>query len=208
MSVVEEERLLGQVQRRLDEKLAQAYTNIEAECQNYEEAVALAQTNEELTGDIAKLEAELDGLTKELEKKDQNERSMVEQQTRELSTAHNDVIREAAIRDDMAREAARLDDKLSQLKNDEQKRRLNIIDSQEQQKLVERWIKSIAPVVGAKVENNTLILSLGDGVGAMSNRRILVNFSSLGAVTSVETDNGRKLPPSMSHDALMKLLND
>ncbi|KAI8324776.1 hypothetical protein GQ54DRAFT_47303 [Martensiomyces pterosporus] len=208
MSVVEEERLLSQVQTRLGEKIKHANANIDAECESYEEAVSLAQHNVELTDIIAELEDELGSLARELEKKEQSERDVVEQQTRELQTAHNDVVRETASLDDMARETARLEDQLAQLKNDEQKRQLNIMDSQEQQKLVERWIKSVAPVVSAKIENSTLILSIGDGVGAMSNRRILVGFSSLGTVTSVETDNGRKLPLHMGHGALMKLLSE
>ncbi|KAJ2794074.1 hypothetical protein H4S07_006862, partial [Coemansia furcata] len=181
---------------------------IDSESQRYEEALGLAQENEALVGEVTELEAELEMLAKALEEKEANERDAVEQQTRELQAVHNDLLREGTMRDEIDREQARLEDRLLQLKSDEQKRRMSAADSQEQQKLVERWIRSVAPVVNARVENSTLILTLGDGLGAMSGRRILVGFNSVGNVTSVETDDGRRFPPVLNHDTLMKLLSE
>ncbi|KAJ2812604.1 hypothetical protein FBU31_007568, partial [Coemansia sp. 'formosensis'] len=208
MSVLEEERLLEQVQVRLSEKVQVANEKIDSESQRYEEALGLAQENEALVGEVTELEAELETLAKALEEKEANERDAVEQQTRELQAVHNDLLREGMMRDEIDREQARLEDRLLQLKSDEQKRRMSAADSQEQQKLVERWIRSVAPVVNARVENSTLILTLGDGLGAMSGRRILVGFNSVGNVTSVETDDGRRFPPVLNHDTLMKLLSE
>ncbi|KAJ1884198.1 hypothetical protein LPJ66_010727, partial [Kickxella alabastrina] len=130
------------------------------------------------------------------------------QQTRELQAAHNDLVRETAMRDEMDRERSRLEDRLQRLQSDEKKRQMNDADRQEQQRLVERWLRSIAPVVGAKVENNVLMLTLGESVGAMSGRRILVEFNVLGKIVSVKDDAGRKLPPVMNHDVLMRLLSE
>ncbi|KAJ2427816.1 hypothetical protein GGF41_001558 [Coemansia sp. RSA 2531] len=208
MSVLEEERLLEQVQVRLSEKVQAANEKIDSECQRYEDALWLAQENDVLAKEVSELEAELETLAKALEEKEAKERDAVEQQTRELQAVHNDLLREAAMREDVDREQVRLEDRLLRLKNDEQKRRMSAADSQEQQKLVERWIRSIAPVVNARVENSTLILTLGEGLGAMSGRRILVGFSPMGNVTSVETDDGRRFPPVLNHDTLMKLLSE
>ncbi|KAI9505694.1 hypothetical protein GGI25_002397 [Coemansia spiralis] len=208
ISVVEEERLLDQVQRRLGEKIKLANEKIDLECKNYEEVVSLAGNNEELVTEVAELEAELESLTQALEEREQKERDITEQQTRELQIVHNDLLRETAMCDEMAREHARLEDRLTQLKSEEQRRQMTVLDSQEQQKIVERWIKTIAPVVSARVEGNTLVFTLGDGVGALSNRRILAKFNELGKVEDVRTDDGRKLPAVLDHDALMKLLGD
>ncbi|KAJ2797899.1 hypothetical protein H4R20_005017, partial [Coemansia guatemalensis] len=207
-SVVEEERLLKQVQLRLSDKVKVANEKINIQSQGYEEALHLVQVNEELAGDVAELEAELASLTKAVDEKEQKERDVVEQQTRELQSAHNDLLRETTMRDEVARERARLRDRQQRLKSDEQKRQTSAEDSQEQQRLVERWIRTLAPVVGARVEGSTLILTLGDGLGAMSNRRILAQFSELGRIESVRTDDGRELPPEMNHTALMRLLNE
>ncbi|KAJ1950633.1 hypothetical protein EC988_004320 [Linderina pennispora] len=117
-------------------------------------------------------------------------------------------MRETAACEELDREAVRLRERAQQLKSDEKKRMMTADDSQEQQKLVMRWIRSIAPVVSAKVENSTLILTIGEGVGDLSSRRILVEFNNMGQVTSVETDSGRKLPPVLSHDVLMQLLSE
>ncbi|PIA19039.1 hypothetical protein COEREDRAFT_79550 [Coemansia reversa NRRL 1564] len=206
-SVVEEERLLKQVQLRLSDKIKLANEKIGIQSHKYEEALNFAQVNEKLTADVAELEAELEGLTKAVEEKEQKERDIVEQQTRELQSAHNDLLRETTMRDEMIRESARLRDRQQRLKSDEKKRQTSAEDSQEQQRLVERWIKTLAPVVGAKVEGNTLVLTLGDGLGTMSNRRILAQFSELGKIESVLTDDGREMPLEMNHVALMKLLN-
>ncbi|KAJ2713312.1 hypothetical protein H4R19_002311, partial [Coemansia spiralis] len=54
----------------------------------------------------------------------------------------------------------------------------------------------------------TLVLTLGDGLGAMSNRRILAQFDELGKIRSVRTDDGRELPAQLSHDVLMRLLSE
>ncbi|KAJ2082347.1 hypothetical protein H4R24_001652 [Coemansia sp. RSA 988] len=207
-SVVEEERLLKQVQLSLSHKVKIANEKIEIQSRGYEEALRLVQVNEELTGDVAKLEAELESLTKAVEEKEQKEKDIVEQQTRELQSAHNDLLRETTMRDEVARECARLHDRQQRLKNDEQKRQSSVEDSQERQRLVERWIRAFAPVVGARVEGSTLVLTLGDGLGAMSNRRILAQFSELGKIESVRTDDGRELPPEMNHTALMRLLGE
>ncbi|KAJ2721789.1 hypothetical protein GGI07_003723 [Coemansia sp. Benny D115] len=208
MSVVEEERLLEQVQARLREKIQQANTKIDNEIQEYQRVVDLSCQNECLVSEIDQLEAELRSLSKELEEKERREKDTVEQQMRELQAVHNDLVREAAMRDDMRRERGRLEDKLRRLQSDEQKHRMSVEDSQEQQRLIERWVKSIAPVTGVKVESNTLVLTVGDGVGAMAGRRILVEFSSLGKVVSVRTDDGRTLPPVFNHSTLMRLLGD
>ncbi|KAJ1672130.1 hypothetical protein GGF38_000280 [Coemansia sp. RSA 25] len=208
MSVVEEERLLEQVQLRLSEKVQAANEKIDSETRRYEETLGLVHENDVLAREVAELEAELEALSRALEEKEAKERDAVEQQTRELQAAHNDLLREAAMREEIDREQARLEDRLLRLKSDEQKRRMSAADSQEQQKLVERWIRSVAPVVNARVENSTLVLTLGEGLGAMSGRRILVGFSSMGKVTSVETDDGRRFPPVLNHDTLMKLLSE
>ncbi|KAI7824197.1 hypothetical protein BX661DRAFT_206725 [Kickxella alabastrina] len=208
MTVVEEERLVKQVQLRLSEKVRQANEKIDAEAREYQQATDLSSENEELIDSITKLEAELDTLTTELEEKEAREKSIVEQQTRELQAAHNDLVRETAMRDEMDRERSRLEDRLQRLQSDEKKRQMNDADKQEQQRLVERWLRSIAPVVGAKVENNVLMLTLGESVGAMSGRRILVEFNVLGKIVSVKDDSGRKLPPVMNHDVLMRLLSE
>ncbi|KAJ2348460.1 hypothetical protein GGH91_001366 [Coemansia sp. RSA 2671] len=208
MSVVEEERLLEQVQVRLSEKVQEANEKIDSESQRYEEALTLVHENEALVNDVSELEAELETLAKALEEKEASERDAVEQQIRELQAVHNDLLREATMREEIDREQARLEDRLLRLRSDEQKRQMSAADSQEQQKLVERWVRSVAPVVNARVENSTLILTLGEGLGAMSGRRILVGFSSVGNVTSVETDDGRRFPPVLNHDTLMKLLSE
>ncbi|KAJ2745825.1 hypothetical protein GGI20_001880 [Coemansia sp. BCRC 34301] len=208
MSVLEEERLLDQVQRRLSEKVQVAGEKVDSEARRYEEALGLVHENDILAGEVLELEAELRALSKALEEKEAKERDAVEQQTRELQAAHNDLLREEAMREDIDREQARLEDRLLRLKSDEQKRRMSAADSQEQQKLVERWVRSVAPVVNARVENSTLVLTLGEGLGAMSGRRILVGFSSMGKITGVETDDGRRLPPVLNHDTLMKLLSE
>ncbi|KAJ2776189.1 hypothetical protein H4R18_005799 [Coemansia javaensis] len=207
-SVVEEERLLGQVQQRLAEKVAEATARIEAQSQEYEAALELARANEELAAGVGELEAELAALGRAVDEKERRERGAVEQQTRELQAAHNDLVREAALRDEAERERARLGERLARLRSDEQKRRLSAEDSQEQQRLVERWVRAVAPVVGARVEGSTLVVTLGDGVGAMSGRRILAQFNDLGKIEAVRTDDGRELPPQLSHDALMRLLAD
>ncbi|ORX71349.1 hypothetical protein DL89DRAFT_123748 [Linderina pennispora] len=206
--VVEEERLLDQVQQRLLENIGVASDKIDAECDAYEEALALSQQNQELLGNVSEIEEEIAKLSKELEEKEQREQDAVAQQTRELQIAHNDVMRETAACEELDREAVRLRERAQQLKSDEKKRMMTADDSQEQQKLVMRWIRSIAPVVSAKVENSTLILTIGEGVGDLSSRRILVGFNNMGQVTSVETDSGRKLPPVLSHDVLMQLLSE
>ncbi|KAJ2705119.1 hypothetical protein FB645_002693 [Coemansia sp. IMI 203386] len=208
MSVVEEERLLQQVQIRLSEKVHLANQKIDIENEGYQRATELSHQNEELVLDIRELEAELEEANRLLEEKEKREKDVVEQQTRELQATHNELVREIAMRDDMGRERDRLDERLKQLQSDEEKRRMNEVDSQEQQRLVDRWIRSIGPVVGAKVENNTLMLTLGEGVGPMSGRRVLVEFSVLGNVLSVRTDDGRELPPAFNHDTLMRLLNE
>ncbi|KAJ1996884.1 hypothetical protein H4R26_006029, partial [Coemansia thaxteri] len=207
-SVVEEERLLELVQLRLGEKVQAANEKIDDECQQYEKVLGLAEENRELSSEVTELEAELEALAKALEEKEARERDLVEQQSRELQAVHNDLLRETAMREEIDREQARLEDRLQQLKSDEQKRQMSATDSQEQQKLVERWIRSVAPVVSARVENSTLVLTLGEGLGAMSGRRILVGFSPIGQVTSVETDDGRRFPPVMNHDTLMRLLSE
>ncbi|KAJ2641762.1 hypothetical protein GGH99_008861 [Coemansia sp. RSA 1285] len=112
------------------------------------------------------------------------------------------------MRDEMQREQERLDGRLAQLKSEDQRRRMTALDSQEQQKVVDRWIKTIAPVVSARVEGSTIALTIGDGLGAMSNRRILVRFNELGKIEDVRTDDGRKLPADLNHTALMKLLSE
>ncbi|KAJ2900438.1 hypothetical protein IWW38_000491 [Coemansia aciculifera] len=208
MSVLEEERLLEQVQLRLGEKVQEANEKIDSEARRYEETLGLAQENESLANEVSDLEAELEALSKALEEKEAKERDAVEQQTRELQAVHNDLLRESTMREEIDREQVRLEDRLLRLKSDEQKRRMSAADSQEQQKLVERWVRSVAPVVSARVENSTLVLTLGEGLGAMSGRRILVGFSSMGRVTSVETDDGRRFPPVLNHDTLMKLLSE
>ncbi|KAJ2826419.1 hypothetical protein IWW50_002370 [Coemansia erecta] len=207
-SVDEEERLLKQVQLRLGEKVAQANANIEAQAQQYEEAQRAARTNEELVNSVGELEAELQALGVQLGEKEQREKDAAEQQSRELQAAHNELLRETAMRDEMGREQARLEEHVQRLQGDEQKRRMSAEDSHEQQRLVERWVRAVAPVVAARVEGSTLILTLGDGLGAMSNRRILAQFNELGRIESVRSDDGRELPPQMNHDALMRLLSE
>ncbi|KAJ1735921.1 hypothetical protein LPJ61_000294 [Coemansia biformis] len=207
-SVVEEERLLKQVQLRLGEKVSQVNAKIDDQSREYDEVLALAQTNEELASSVGELEAELEALSRALHDKEQKEKDAVEQQTRELQAAHNDLLREAVVRDEAERERARRADRLARLKSDEQKRRMTAEDSQEQQRLVERWVRSVAPVVGARVEGRTLVLALGDGLGAMSNRRILAQFDELGKISGVRTDDGRELPAQLSHDVLMRLLSE
>ncbi|KAJ2161513.1 hypothetical protein GGF46_001452 [Coemansia sp. RSA 552] len=204
-SVAEEERLLKQVQLRLSEKVREANGRIEAQSQRYEQVLGLAQVNEELETDVAELESELEELTQALDQKERQERDAAEQQVRELQAAHNDLIRETAMCEEMDRERVRQEDRAQRLKSDEQKRRLNAADSQEQQQLVERWVKAVAPVVGARVEGSTLVLTLGDGLGPMSNRRILAQFNELGRIESVRADNGRALPAQLNHKALMDL---
>ncbi|KAJ1863511.1 hypothetical protein LPJ73_000501 [Coemansia sp. RSA 2703] len=207
-SVAEEERLLEQVQIRLNEKVHVANEKIDTEYEGYQNALDLSHENEELINEISELEAELESLTKTLEEKERREKDVIEQQSRELQSTHNDLVRETAMRDDMDRERVRLEDRLKQLQSDEEKRRVNVVDSQEQQKLTERWIRSIGPVVSAKIENSTLLLTLGEGVGEMSGRRLLVEFNTLGNVVSVKTDDGRELPPVLNHDILMRLLSE
>ncbi|KAJ2314373.1 hypothetical protein H4R23_001835 [Coemansia sp. Cherry 401B] len=206
-SVAEEERLLKQVQLRLSDKVRQANENIEKQGQQYEQAAQAAQTNEALVNSVSELETELAALTEKLDEKERRESDAVEQQTRELQAAHNELLREMAMRDEMGREQARLEERVQRLKGDEQKRRMNAEDSHEQQRLIERWVRAVAPVVGARVEGSTLVLTLGDGLGAMSNRRILAQFNELGRIDSVRTDDGRALPPQLNHDALMRLLS-
>ncbi|KAJ2399392.1 hypothetical protein GGI23_002684 [Coemansia sp. RSA 2559] len=208
MSVDEEERLLERVQQRISEKVREMSEKIDAECKGYEEALDLAHRNEELAAEVGGLEAELDSLTRALEGKEQQERDIVEQQTRDLQAAHNELLRETAMRDEIQREQARLEDRLAQLKSEDQRRRMTALDSQEQQKAVERWIKTIAPVVSARVEGSTLVLTIGDGLGAMSNRRILARFNELGNIEDVRTDDGRKLPADLDHNKLMRLLSE
>ncbi|KAJ1797502.1 hypothetical protein LPJ59_003100 [Coemansia sp. RSA 2399] len=208
MSVDEEERLLERVQQRISEKVREMNEKIDAECKGYEEALDLAHRNEELEAEVGGLEAELNSLTRALEEKEQKERDVVEQQTRDLQAAHNELLRETAMRDEIQREQARLEDRLAQLKSEDQRRRMTALDSQEQQKAVERWIKTIAPVVSARVEGSTLVLTIGDGLGAMSNRRILARFNELGNVEDVRTDDGRKLPADLDHNKLMRLLSE
>ncbi|KAJ2773557.1 hypothetical protein IWQ57_001239 [Coemansia nantahalensis] len=207
-SVVEEERLLQQVQLRLGEKVAQANAKIDEQCRDYEGALGLARANEELAASVGALEAELEALSQALHEKEQKEKDAAEQQTRELQAAHNDLLRETALRDEAERERARLADRLARLKSDEQKRRMGAEESQEQQRLVEHWVRAVAPVVAARVEGHTLVLTLGDGLGAMSNRRILAQFDDLGRICAVRADDGRELPAQLSHDVLMRLLSE
>ncbi|KAJ2547218.1 hypothetical protein EV175_005308 [Coemansia sp. RSA 1933] len=208
MSVKEEEQLLERVQQRIGEKVEEVSKKIDVESKGYEEALALAQTNEALEREVGGLEAELESLTRALDAKEQKERDVVEQQTRDLQAVHNEQLRETAMRDEMQREQARLEERLAQLKSEDQRRRMTALDSQEQQKTVERWIKAVAPVVSARVEGSTLVLTIGDGLGAMSNRRILARFNELGKVEDVRTDDGRRLPADLDHTALMRLLSE
>ncbi|KAJ2710459.1 hypothetical protein H4R19_003736, partial [Coemansia spiralis] len=142
-SVVEEERLLKQVQLRLSEKVTQVNAKIDEQCRDYDEALSLAQTNAELAASVGELEAELETLSQALYEKEQREKDAAEQETRELQAAHNDLLREAAMRDEAERERARLADRLARLKSDEQKRRMSAEDSQEQQRLVEQWVRAV-----------------------------------------------------------------
>lgn len=207
-SVLEEERLLDQVQQRLSEKVKQANDKIDGEYESYDRAMQITQDNEQLVIQVVELEDELVKLQKELEEKEKREKDVVEQQTRDLQTAHNELIRETAMCDDMDREQTRLQDRLQRLKSNEKKRRTTVVDSQEQQELVEKWIKTVAPVVNARVENSTLVLTLGDGLGSMSGRRLLVGFTPLGRVKSIETGDGRRLPPNLDHETLMTWLSE
>ncbi|KAJ2517659.1 hypothetical protein H4217_003815 [Coemansia sp. RSA 1939] len=208
ISVEEEERILEGVQLRLDAKVEEVNRKIDTECKGYEGVLELARENEELSNEVDRLEAELGSLAHALEEREQKERDAVEQQTRELQAVHNELLRETAMRDEMQREQERLDGRLAQLKSEDQRRRMTALDSQEQQKVVDRWIKTIAPVVSARVEGSTIALTIGDGLGAMSNRRILVRFNELGKIEDVRTDDGRKLPADLNHTALMKLLSE
>ncbi|KAJ1750824.1 hypothetical protein LPJ79_002588 [Coemansia sp. RSA 1821] len=207
-SVEEEERLLQQVQQRLSEKVGQASAKIDEQSQKYQHAQQVAQTNEELARSVAELEAELEALLAQVEEKEQRERDAAEQQTRELQAAHNEVVRETAQRDSARREQQRLAEREQRLRGDEQQRQMSTADSHDQQRLTEQWIRAVAPAVAARVEGNTLIVMLGDGIGALSNRRILARFNELGRIEQVRTDDGRTLPPQLNHDVLMRLLSE
>ncbi|KAJ2666533.1 hypothetical protein IW148_000760 [Coemansia sp. RSA 1199] len=207
-SVVEEERLLKQVQLRLGEMIEQANANIDAQSQQYEQAQQAAQTNSELALSVAELEEELQALGRQVDEKERREQDVVEQQSRELQSAHNELLRETSLRDETAREQARLEERVQRLAGDEKARRMTAEDSLEQQHVMERWLRSVAPVVGARVEGSTLVLTLGDSLGAMSNRRILAQFNELGRIEHVRSDDGRELPPQLNHDALMRLLRE
>ncbi|KAJ1801862.1 hypothetical protein LPJ56_007343, partial [Coemansia sp. RSA 2599] len=124
-SVVEEERLLQQVQLRLSEKVHVANQKIDIENEGYERATELSRQNEELVLEIQNLEAELEAAGKALEEKERREKDVVEQQTRELQAAHNELVREIAMREDMSRERDRLEDRLKRLQSDEEKRRMS-----------------------------------------------------------------------------------
>ncbi|KAJ2453174.1 hypothetical protein EV183_002421 [Coemansia sp. RSA 2336] len=207
-SVEEEERLLQQVQQRLSEKVGQASANIDEQSLKYQQAQQAAQTNEELARSVTELEAELEALLAQVEEKEQRERDAIEQQTRELQAAHNEVVRETAQRDSARREQQRLAEREQRLRGDEQQRQMSTADSHDQQRLTEQWIRAVAPAVAARVEGNTLIVTLGDGIGALSNRRILARFNELGRIEHVRTDDGRTLPPQLNHDMLMRLLSE